>query len=595
MLARTHNFHVFVFFASLLIYGALALWMTQQWKPLGDEPHYLMAAHSLAFDRDLELANNYAQRDYQKFLDGETLDPHVKILPNGAQLLNHDLGLPFFLALPYAFGGRAGAEIFLACIGALLAWQMWKLAFDVTHSAVWATASWLGLAFTPPLVMYATLIYPEALGALIFIFATRTFLFQDPAHVLRQRVVLMASATAILPFLSVRFVALATLLVIGALAQWHARRSRALFFVAVVVFGIAAYFFINGVLLAGTVPRGNPTELATGNLASFSLAALVRGVIGWWIDPQRGTLILAPVYVLALAGIPRLLRQNFRVGIFLIAPLLVLIPLVALLGGFWIPFEVGARYFVVALPLLAAPFALALRAGFENVSRVRAFAFAALTIFLTGLSFWHSALMVTDAAYAYGSVVSAYSRVVGTDVSSLFAGMGRSGIISPRDAPNENTPRVSIEQRAGETVWHTAQGDAGTILSSFDLTELTVGNYALEFRAAANGGNDDASVLLLDIFSAEGLPLLHSEWNGRELQSDTLKTITLPFDNPYFDRWGFPLTLQVTTTGEAEIFLSALYFNPNTPTMWLRAAIWVALILLLVVVLNLDWLERIPK
>lgn len=28
----------------------------------GDEPHYMMIAHSLAFDRDLEISNNYNDR-----------------------------------------------------------------------------------------------------------------------------------------------------------------------------------------------------------------------------------------------------------------------------------------------------------------------------------------------------------------------------------------------------------------------------------------------------------------------------------------------------------------------------------------------------
>src|SRR5436190_2110979 len=153
MFKRPDTLNLAILVVSLVVYLALALWMTQQWKPLGDEPHYLLAAHSLVFDHDFDLANNYAEKDFSVFTHGDTLDPHVKLLPGGAQILNHDLGLPFAIAIPYAIGGRLGVELFLAICAALLAWQIWKLAFDVTGSRLWSTASWALLAFTPPLLL----------------------------------------------------------------------------------------------------------------------------------------------------------------------------------------------------------------------------------------------------------------------------------------------------------------------------------------------------------------------------------------------------------------------------------------------------------
>ncbi len=589
MKPRAPAFQLVILCVSLAAYFALALWMTAHWKPLGDEPHYLLAAHSLAVDRDVDLANNYAQRDFQNFLEGETLDPHVKILPNGAQILNHDLGLPFLLALPYALGGRAGAELFLALCGALLAWQMWKLAYDVTRDARASTLAWFALAFTPPLVLYGALIYPEVIGALIFIWVTRRILFHTSAQNSAAVILVCACGAALLPWLSIRFSVLAALLVGFVALEWRGNWKRALPFFFVVAFSVAAYFFVNTVLLAGSVPKGTPSDIASGNLVSHSFASLARGVLGWWIDPQRGTLIMAPVYILALAGIPRLLRgESWRVGILLLSPLLVLIPLVTLLGGFWIPFEVGARYFVVALPLLVAPLAWAFHAALKNsLPRWQRAAFGVIAGVTLVLSLYNAALMLADASYAYGSVVSAYSRALGTDVSAWFAGMGHAAYISPQNAPPQNST-VRVVQRDGEWVWRAQSGSAATIVSSFDLTELTVGNYAITFRAAARGNSSDAELVTLDVFSAEGLPLVHSSWSAQELASDSLQPIAIYFDNPYFDRWGFPLTLQVTTTGDAELDLSALTFDPNTPTTWLRAALWVALIGALIFVLDRD-------
>lgn len=588
-MVRTHPLaRVFLLF-SLVLYLALALWMTAHWTPLGDEPHYLLAAHSLVHDRDLDLANNYAQRDFQNFFDGEALDPHVKILPNGAQILNHDFGLPFALALPYALGGRTGAEIFLACIGALVAWQMWKLAFEVTQSALWSTLASGALAFTLPLLLYSALIYPEVIGALLFIWAARTILFRSPESIKQPRVILLALAVGILPWFSVRFIVLVSLLIVFVALAWRKERARVLTIFSIAAFSVSAYFLLNNVALAGTLPQRHPTALAGENITTLSLSSIARGIVGWWIDPQRGTFVLAPIYLIALAGIPRLLTNNFRKGILLISPLLVLIPLVALLGGFWIPLEVGARYFVAALPLLAAPLALALRAGFQFGAQWQRVAFGIFASVLFLLGAVNAALMLTDASYAYGSVVSAYSRAFGMDLSPFFAGLGHAHVIAPHNFPLPENPNVRVQELAGEAVWRAAPGSADTILSSYDLTELTMGNYALEFRASAIPNDSDAEVLNLDVFTAEGLPLLHSELRANELRADSLRDITLIFDNPNFDRWGFPLTLQVTTTGQAEIFLGAITFDPDTFLTWLRVGIWLASILVIILVLNFDF------
>lgn len=587
---RVQVFELIIFIVSLVAYFALANWMTRAWTLLGDEPHYLLAAHSLVHDRDLNLANNYANGDFNAFLEGDTLDPHVKVLPDGTQILNHDLGLPVVLAIPYALGGRAGVEYFLALAGALLAWQMWHLAYDVTRSPLWAALGWFALAFTPPLVLYATLIYPEVLGALIFIWATRTLL-KPLSQVSRVRLGILAVAIAILPWLSVRFVVLLVLVLVFVAVQWSGAWRRVVWIYALAALGAGAYLWVNNIVLAGVVPAGSPGALATGNLSTLSPAPFVRGIVGWWIDPQRGTLVMAPVYILALAGIPRLVRADRRTAFFLLSPLLVLVLLVTLFGGFWIPFEVGARYFVVALPLLAAPLALALRAGLNQSPRARwqGAVFGAFAALLLLLSLWNSALMLTDASYAYGSVVSAYSRAIGTDVSPLFAGMGRPLLVTPQNAPpSSGNVDVEVQEFDGEPVWRSAPERAGNLVSSFDLTELTVGHYSIDFRASVRGGLPDAETLTLDVYSAEGLPLAHSSWRASDLQAERLQPIAVEFDNPYFDRWGFPLTLQVASTGNGDVRLSAIRFNPDTLISWLRAGVWLALVFAVVVVLNLD-------
>lgn len=58
-----------LFLAALLVYNAGAALMNSNGVAFsGDEPHYLLIAHSLLHDKDIDLANNYARQDYAKYL-----------------------------------------------------------------------------------------------------------------------------------------------------------------------------------------------------------------------------------------------------------------------------------------------------------------------------------------------------------------------------------------------------------------------------------------------------------------------------------------------------------------------------------------------
>jgi len=56
---------LFSFF--LIFYCALSVWFGTANEPTGDETAYLMAAHSLVYDGDLDLKNKFENRDYRNF------------------------------------------------------------------------------------------------------------------------------------------------------------------------------------------------------------------------------------------------------------------------------------------------------------------------------------------------------------------------------------------------------------------------------------------------------------------------------------------------------------------------------------------------
>ena len=64
----------------------------------GDEPHYLAIAHSIAFDGDLDLANNYGANE--PLVGGGVLQPEAHVQPGvgGVARPVHDVGLPLLFA-----------------------------------------------------------------------------------------------------------------------------------------------------------------------------------------------------------------------------------------------------------------------------------------------------------------------------------------------------------------------------------------------------------------------------------------------------------------------------------------------------------------
>ena len=96
----------------LAVYLLLLPLVAQTWQATGDEPHYLLAAHSLAIDGDFDLSNNYTNRDYLNFYVSRDIVPQVRLNAAGQQLLDHYPALPVLTAPAYGVGrsrGRAAA------------------------------------------------------------------------------------------------------------------------------------------------------------------------------------------------------------------------------------------------------------------------------------------------------------------------------------------------------------------------------------------------------------------------------------------------------------------------------------------------------
>ena len=89
---------------------------------------------------------------------------------------------------------------------------------------------------------------------------------------------------------------------------------------------------------------------------------------------------------------------------------------------------------------------------------------------------------------------------------------------------------------------------------------------------------DDAGAiaLLTDLVSIQSL-------SGQEQAASRLVDLDVPFFNPYFDKWNFPLYVDVRATGASDVRLSWLLFEPDPVAIYSRVGIWAVGIALLTV------------
>ena len=297
----------------------------------GDEPYYLLMTESLVRDHDLDLANQYrdiARSDTERpDLVPQTGDPRG---PHGEQYSRHEPFLPILLAPGYALGGVPGAIAVIALFGALLARSTVRFLEDEGIDDATTRALFPLIAFGPPIVFYATRIWPEVPAAFCFLEALRGVRQRRPPR--------WIAAIFALVLLKIRFGLIAIVLLARAL---RTRRQLAIAG-AVVAVPLVVAWLISG----NPINTHSWRELMPNGWSWYWL-----GLFGLVLDGAAGLLFQAPLYALAIAALPRWreMPEGFRLGISTsLLYLIYLVPRSEWHGG-WSP---PLRYIVVLMPVL---------------------------------------------------------------------------------------------------------------------------------------------------------------------------------------------------------------------------------------------------
>jgi hypothetical protein len=346
----------------------------------GDAPHYMMIAHSIAFDRDLALANDYGDPSNILHL---TPGLHARVGRNGVLRPVHDIGLPVVAApffdvayrlaaltnhLPESLRRRAKltpfialrqlVSVFMIGLTALLALVFFDVAWRLTERKAFSFLWAILWTLSPPVLSHGYVFFAEIPSALVALFVYARLDDLRGARPIRQGAIL-GLLTGLLFLIHVRNVGLILALIL--LAAWRVRHERwrgTGFAAGLCTMGVAKIAL--NLRFWGTIVTTPHERFAgwPGTAAFFSEMAIRAG--GLLFDARHGLLLSAPIYLLAPAAW-MLLRRRSRAGRFASYELLllaaayllfVLMPVTNVHGwrGGWSP---AARYLVPIAPLLA--------------------------------------------------------------------------------------------------------------------------------------------------------------------------------------------------------------------------------------------------
>jgi hypothetical protein len=295
----------------LLLFGAYAATLgipaVRGQDYAGDEPHYLLSAESIVSDGDVDLRDEYAFRDYERFHDG-TLARHGK-LTEGRLNEPHGFGFPLLIAPAYAIAGPVGVELFLAALIALGAAAAYRLARRVTPDP-WALGATAVAGLSPPFLAYGTAIYPELPAGAILAGGALLAMRLD-ARPSRRLAFPCFALLGCLPWLSPKFLPAALIVgYVAARGMWRARRrTLTIGAVELALFGLALLVALNEALYGGPTPY-SAGSTATGVDAPGDLLDRAYRLVALFVDRDVGLLRWAPFVALAFAGLWWLWRSR---------------------------------------------------------------------------------------------------------------------------------------------------------------------------------------------------------------------------------------------------------------------------------------------
>ncbi|NJP05872.1 MAG: hypothetical protein HC837_09730 [Chloroflexaceae bacterium] len=262
----------------------------------GDEPHYLIQAHSILVDGDFDVLNNHQNGDFLAFYGRDYLQPHLHYYAGEPYPHHPMLGVPFTMLPGYLLAGAIGALVLLCVLmaAAMVCLYRASCAFVPSNAAL-ATTLCAGAMY--PIVIYSHQIYPESI-AFVLVALALSLILRPATGRWRVQALAVGFTLALLPHLHFKMVLLSATLYLAFLWSQRRRWLLALLWSLAPVL-ISAFAFFGW--LFSVFGRFFFYFFLQQSGGSFE-EAHSDGITGLLFDQAHGLFFYAPWYLLALVG-----------------------------------------------------------------------------------------------------------------------------------------------------------------------------------------------------------------------------------------------------------------------------------------------------
>ena len=341
-----------LFLVAFLVYNACAFVLVFQGMTFsGDEPNYLLTTHSLAADRDINLENNFRNRDYFHFYDEKEnpslrMSPYARAGKKGRGYI-YPINLPGisvlmvpFYAASQAVHGIARTFILkgsLAVWAALLGLQIYLLARNLWRREELALGIWVLVSFCPPVLFYAVHLYPEIPIALFSIYIYR--LARSGRSLSALQLAFMGALLGSFFWFGLKYnLIFWPLLAVAVYYLWPAARprSRILWLVVPALIGMGLFYlavwnmygtFSPFAVYEGVLEPGQ-AQAITQSFLDLPFSARVETFLDYFLDQRDGLLPYAPFWAFLFLGLIEMARRGRKILTDLFGLLLIASPFV---------------------------------------------------------------------------------------------------------------------------------------------------------------------------------------------------------------------------------------------------------------------------
>ncbi len=278
----------------------------------GDPQYHLLTAYSILRDFDIDLRNNYLNRDfksfykgkiYHRFLEGKngTWHPWYPFYSVGFALLL----VPFCWMDIFVNKGAVFFTVFVMnLLMSISAVNVYSIFIKISKNTAISFVSVILVFLSLPISGYSTQIYPDVMAVFLISWVIRLYLTHDLTVF---KILIFGIFIWVFPWLHIKFVLLDIILLFSFLYRFNAPIHRKYLYILILFFlsSILCLVLVNYNLYGYSLFPDN--LLFKKNV--FSLRYFIQGVLGQFFDQQIGLFMYSPFYIFVIPGFIKLFAK----------------------------------------------------------------------------------------------------------------------------------------------------------------------------------------------------------------------------------------------------------------------------------------------